>query len=486
MNNTENKDNNYTAKHDIDVENLVFSGGNLKGIIYAGCIAALEDYDLIPKIKRVSATSVGSLFAFGMLLGYTSIQIKELVHKINLHFLKDISADNILGFPINFGIDSGNKIENVLRILIKKKGYLPEITFEQFYERVGVEFIVVGSCISQERKKTFSYKETPDFEIVRAIRISCGLPFLYNTVKIDDDVYGDGCLFENTPISYFTSTEEMLNKTIAFNINAKTIQYEHNISNYVLKLYNCMANTISNLQLEKYQEYLIDLTEIDLKSALDITTEEKEKLIDYGYRATKEHIIKRYINIEVQNDHMSLGNSIVVDDNNDNDNDNGVTDNDVTDNDVTDNISNSISKNLEFRNVVKDSVGESMDKIVTLLEKPLTQLNISNSISKNDKFEKQFDSEISKSRDDFDFALDFEKVRKSSGEIIDSSGTSPVDVMETIISKSKYSNINNNSNNSNSTGNSTGNSINPIKNINNLTGFSKLTEQINDILSDLR
>ena len=61
-----------------------------------------------------------------------------------------------------------------------------------------------------------------------------------------------------------------------------------------------------NLQLEKYQEYLIDLTEIELKSALDITTEEKEEtLIDYGYIATKEHIIKRYINREVQNDHMS-------------------------------------------------------------------------------------------------------------------------------------------------------------------------------------
>jgi len=467
MNNTGNIDNNHTAKHDIDVENLVFSGGNLKGIIYAGCIAALEDYDLIPKIKRVSATSVGSLFAFGMLLGYTSIQIKELVHKINLHFLKDISADNILGFPINFGIDSGNKIENVLRILIKKKGYLPEITFEQFYERVGVEFIVVGSCISQERKKTFSYKETPDFEIVRAIRISCGLPFLYNTVKIDDDVYGDGCLFENTPISYFTSTEEMLYKTIAFNINAKTIQYEHKLSNYVLKLYNCMANTISNLQLEKYQEYLIDLTEIDLKSALDITTEEKEKLIDYGYRATKEHIIERYINRQGK-----YNSNIVGYDEGNSDDDNDI---------ILDDISNSISNNLEFRNVVKDSVDESTDKVVYLSEKPTEQFNISNSVSKYGKFEKQSDSKISKYGDDFDFEkTKFEKVQKSSGKIIDCRGTSPQEDIEIYISNSNSKYKENNEDNNKD------NCINPIKNITNLTGFSKLTEQINDILSDLQ
>lgn len=466
--------------HDIDVENLVFSGGNLKGIIYAGCIAALEDYDLISKIKRVSATSVGSVFAFGMLLGYTSIQIKELVHKINLHFLKDISADNILGFPINFGIDSGNKIENVLRILIKKKGYLPEITFEQFYERVGVEFIVVGSCISQERKKTFSYKETPDFEIVRAIRISCGLPFLYNTVKIDDDVYGDGCLFENTPISYFSDTEDMLNKTIAFNINAKTTQYEHKLSNYVLKLYNCMANTISKLQLEKYQDYLVDLTEIDLKSALDITTEEKENLINYGYRSTKEHIIERYINYPIHTIHISVKKNN-IDDGSDNDGD----------------ISNSISKKLEFRNVVKDSVEESTDKIVHLSEKSPEQFDISNSISKNGKFEKRFDSEISKSGDDFEKPK-FEKVRKSSGEIIDFGGTSPQDVIVSDISKSISNSISKNESSNNEIDNIDNidkinkiirqNSINPVKNIKNankLTGFSKLTEQINDILSDL-
>ena len=127
----------------------------------------------------------GSIFAFSMLLGYTSIQIKELVYKINQSFLKDISADNILGFPIHFGIDSGNKIENVLKILIKKKGYLPEITFEQFYERIGVEFIVVGSCISQCIGKRHFLIKTPDSK-KKAIRISCGIPLLYNTVRIGD------------------------------------------------------------------------------------------------------------------------------------------------------------------------------------------------------------------------------------------------------------------------------------------------------------
>ena len=68
----------------MDIENLVFSGGGLKGIAYVGCIKALEEYDIIPNIKCISATSIGAIFAYGMLLGYSSYQLQELLNKIDL------------------------------------------------------------------------------------------------------------------------------------------------------------------------------------------------------------------------------------------------------------------------------------------------------------------------------------------------------------------------------------------------------------------
>ena len=69
-----------------------------------------------------------------------------------------------------------------------------------------------------------------------------------------------------------------------------------------------------------------------------------------------------------------MGNSSVVDDNTDNDNDNDDNDND---NDVTDNKMYSINK-IRFPNVVKDSVGESMDKIVNFVGKTLNTIEFLN------------------------------------------------------------------------------------------------------------
>jgi NTE family protein len=269
------------------IENLVFSGGGLKGIAYTGCIQALEEFDILKDIKRVSATSVGSLFSFGMLLGYTSSQIKELVFKVDLTFLKDINADNLLNFPVNFGIDSGDKIEKILAILIKKKGYLPEINFQQFYEVTKIDFIVVGSCVNKQIPCYFNYKTWPKLSVLKAIRISCGFPFLYNAVKLEDDIYVDGCLFENTPVSCF---KDEMEKTMVFRIN-NNVTYEHKLSNYIMNMFGCLSTTLTNLQLEQYYTYLVNL-DIHLNATTEITDPEKEQIIQEGCEKTKQYLLQ--------------------------------------------------------------------------------------------------------------------------------------------------------------------------------------------------
>jgi len=73
---------------DIGIKNLVFSGGGLKGIVYIGCIEALEKYNIMKFIKKISATSIGSIFSFLILLGYKSTELKELNYKLDFSYLK--------------------------------------------------------------------------------------------------------------------------------------------------------------------------------------------------------------------------------------------------------------------------------------------------------------------------------------------------------------------------------------------------------------
>ena len=41
--------------------NLVFEGGGVKGIAYAGAVAVLEDKGILPGIRRVAGTSAGAI-----------------------------------------------------------------------------------------------------------------------------------------------------------------------------------------------------------------------------------------------------------------------------------------------------------------------------------------------------------------------------------------------------------------------------------------
>ena len=287
----------------MNIVNLALSGGGLKGIVYGGCFQALEECGILKNIKRLAGTSVGALFGYSILLGFTSSQIQELILKINFAFLRDINIDNILSFHNSFGFDTGNNIEKVLRVTTEKQGFSPDITFEQLHRITGIEFIVVTTCVSKREKVSFSHKTYPDFSVVKAVRMSCGLPFVFNAVTFNGNDYVDGGLMENTPMSYFTDEEE-IEKTIGFLLNSKMTKYERTLSSYTYNVILCMTETISKLQLEKYKDYILDLNEIQLSSVADITEEEKRTLLKYGYEATLEYIKQRNEKYENKNKKM--------------------------------------------------------------------------------------------------------------------------------------------------------------------------------------
>ena len=50
--------------------NLVFEGGGVKGVVYVGALAILEEKGILPQITRVGGTSAGAINA--MLLGVST------------------------------------------------------------------------------------------------------------------------------------------------------------------------------------------------------------------------------------------------------------------------------------------------------------------------------------------------------------------------------------------------------------------------------
>src|SRR5215510_11726969 len=59
--------------------NLVFEGGGVKGIAYAGALEVLEQQNIMPDIKRVAGTSAGAITATLVALGADSAKVASIV-----------------------------------------------------------------------------------------------------------------------------------------------------------------------------------------------------------------------------------------------------------------------------------------------------------------------------------------------------------------------------------------------------------------------
>ena len=105
------------------IDTLVFSGGGIKGIGFVGCLNALINKGLYHenKIKTLIGTSAGSIIATFIAVGYKIKEINEIALELNFGLIRDITAENVLSFFQDFGIDTGKELERIMEIIIKKK-----------------------------------------------------------------------------------------------------------------------------------------------------------------------------------------------------------------------------------------------------------------------------------------------------------------------------------------------------------------------------
>ena len=72
-------------------KNLVFEGGGVKGIAYAGAIKVLEERDMLKDVRRVAGTSAGAITSTLLALGADSEDVKDIVSGTNFRDFMDDS-----------------------------------------------------------------------------------------------------------------------------------------------------------------------------------------------------------------------------------------------------------------------------------------------------------------------------------------------------------------------------------------------------------
>jgi NTE family protein len=206
------------------IKNLVFSGGGTWGIAYCGAVEELDQRGALNHLERVAGTSVGSIEALLLSLGYTTAEITEIMYNLRV----DQFNDN--GFPVfggiyrfsnSYGWFSGKAFNKWLDKMIRAKTGNADLTFAQLHQLAAkkpfLDLYVTGTNLSRQRTEIFSYENYPDMKIKNAVRISMCVPFYFTSVLMDSkgeivrkstedhpaDVMIDGGVIENFPIDIF-------------------------------------------------------------------------------------------------------------------------------------------------------------------------------------------------------------------------------------------------------------------------------------------
>lgn len=295
------------------IDTLVISGGGIKGIAFIGVFKYLEEFQLnthksndkniienvIEKdgdidnnkinidIKKIYAISVGSIIGFLYAIGYKSEEMEREIMFVELQKLQKMSFKT---FIKNYGLDSGNMIMSWLERLVENKGYNKTMTFKQLYKQRGIELNIGSTNLNKYKDVFFNYKTTPNLRVIRAIRMSIGIPLIFSAIKYKGEIYIDGGIINNFPIKMFE--DELTNNNILGLKITTTGEMEENIDRSIESIDTFLYHIVNCFILQKektstlsykYAEHTIFVNTNLSTINFNLNNDEKKSLIDLGY-----------------------------------------------------------------------------------------------------------------------------------------------------------------------------------------------------------
>jgi predicted acylesterase/phospholipase RssA len=193
---------------------------------------------------------------------------------------------NIRNFFKNFGIDTGNLIMEWLGARLTDKGFSMNVTFKKLFRERGVDFRVVATNLNSFDYTVFSKDTTPNLRVLKAIRMSIGIPLVFTIKRYRGDIYVDGSVINNYPVHLFDKDRD---KILGVRICYDQVRREvSNIRSYLYNLFLCIAS-----KRHDYSGYdTISINIDDNPINFDLTRVEKEKIIDIGYNRTVSYFSK--------------------------------------------------------------------------------------------------------------------------------------------------------------------------------------------------
>lgn len=242
---------------------LALSGGGVKGFAHLGVIKALAEKGIKPDL--ISGISAGAIMGSFIAAGKNVTEVRELMRTSNFFDFARVTIPD-RGF---FSLD--NMEENLEKYLGVSK-----------FSELKLPFYVGAANISKAR---MTYYHQGD--LIKIIRASSSIPILFSPVKIDGDLYVDGGLFENLPITPLLNKCDLI---IAVNLMPFKLQSElDSITDIAVRTFQ-LKTVAHTLKLKKKADIYIEPAGIENYSILN--SKYNDELYELGYNYARNLSIK--------------------------------------------------------------------------------------------------------------------------------------------------------------------------------------------------
>ena len=276
----------------------VFSGGGLKGFALVGAYQVLEEKGY--RFRRVAGTSAGAILACFIAAGYSAKEIEKMLDEQDFQVLLD-PRKTIIPLPLmkwfqlywRLGLYQGNALE---------KWFLEKLAAKDVYTfsdlplgklKLVASDLTNGKMIVLPDDLEGYGISAENFPIARALRMSCGIPFFFEPVRLKvgkgETIVVDGGVLSNFPMWIFNDEAGSTERPV-LGLKLSRSQEDmpgHKIDN-ALDLFEALFSTMKNAHDERYisrkhEKNIIFIPVDDYSSTqFDMDQETKEVLIEAG------------------------------------------------------------------------------------------------------------------------------------------------------------------------------------------------------------
>ncbi len=176
---------------------LVLGGGGARGAYQLGVFFALYKYGLYRHIKAISGASIGSLMALAFLDG-------DLIKTYRVW--RYISNDIVLTLKDNYRSRVPVKGRGIFSTQGLKEIMLCNYNLEELVETKKPIYFASSKIKKKKLKKEYEAKYflvnyKSEMELVQYLTASSAIPYIFDRVKIDYDLYTDALKSDSVPVT---------------------------------------------------------------------------------------------------------------------------------------------------------------------------------------------------------------------------------------------------------------------------------------------